>query len=231
MLQFSDSKMMAKALKKGLAERRIDISHSVSLELVARQFGFADWNMLAARIERDDQPPLLPEGWKVTGLGRPDVYRIGLDLAQPGTLKIETIDRSGLIDADQFGSLMQTILADAYRGRTVRVRAELRARGAERGALWMRIDPVAGRSLRFDNMLTRPAANGPPRGNVEWTERSVVLEVPEEAATIHYGIMLAGGGELWARNFTVEIVDPQSVAPTGPHFPTAPVNTEFRRPD
>lgn len=43
-------KTMAKALRKALAERHIDLSHSECLELVSRQFGFADWNMLAAAM-------------------------------------------------------------------------------------------------------------------------------------------------------------------------------------
>jgi hypothetical protein len=67
---------MAKALRKALAERRIDISHSDSLELVARQFGYANWNMLSARIDSDGKAPPLPEGWIVTGTGRPNLYRV-----------------------------------------------------------------------------------------------------------------------------------------------------------
>jgi 2-hydroxychromene-2-carboxylate isomerase len=60
---FLDSKAMARALRSALAERQIDISHSDSLELVARQFGFDDWNMLAARIEAG-RPRRLPPGWQ-----------------------------------------------------------------------------------------------------------------------------------------------------------------------
>src|SRR6478672_1712699 len=87
MLHFSDSKSMAKALRQALAERSIEISHSDSLELVARQFGFANWNMLAARIDTDKDGPQLPEGWIVSGQGRPNLYRVGLDPTQPGSVK------------------------------------------------------------------------------------------------------------------------------------------------
>lgn len=229
MLSFSDSKSMAKTLRKALAERRIEISHSDSLEIVAQQFGFANWNMLSARIDADDAPATLPPGWIVTGQGRPSLYRIGLDPEVPGAVRIATTDRSGPVEDGALGGLMQTILADQYRGKTVRVRAELKGRGVERGALWMRIDPASGRHLRLDNMLSR-AKNGVIRGNVEWTERSVVLDVPEEAATIHYGVMLAGDGELWARNFAVETVDPNIVAVTGPQHPDQPANPGFLPP-
>jgi hypothetical protein len=231
MLHFSDSKAMAKALRKALAERQIDISHGDSLELVSRQFGFANWNMLSARIAGDIMAPALPDGWIVTGQGRPNLYRIGVDPALPGTVRIETMDRSGVVEAGAFGSLMQSIAADDYRGRAVRVSAQLRSRGAERGVLWMRVDPATGgaRPLRFDNMFQR-RTNGPLRGDVDWTERSIVLDVPDEAASIHYGIMLGGGGELWARNFRVEDVDPAVVEITQQQYARRPTNLDFRSP-
>ena len=219
---------MAKVLRKALAERRIEVSHSDSLEFVARQFGFANWNMLAARIDADDKAPILPEGWIVTGSGRPDLYRIGVDPSQPGAVKIAMIDRFGVVEADAFGSLMQSIAADDYRGRTIRIWAELRSRGAGRGVLWMRIDPAGGgRHLRFDNMYQRKS-NGPLRGDVDWVERSIVLDVPDEAVSIHYGRMLGGGGELLARNFQLESLDPGSVEATQRPMPKGPTNLDFR---
>lgn len=51
MRDFRDAKPMAKALRAALAERKVELSHSETLEIVARQFGFDDWNVLAARIE------------------------------------------------------------------------------------------------------------------------------------------------------------------------------------
>jgi hypothetical protein len=50
MRDFNDSKAMAKVLRERLAKRNIALSHSEALELVARQFGFDNWNVLAARI-------------------------------------------------------------------------------------------------------------------------------------------------------------------------------------
>lgn len=45
-----DAKAMAKSLREAMAARRISIGHSEALEIVARQFGFDDWNVLAAKI-------------------------------------------------------------------------------------------------------------------------------------------------------------------------------------
>ncbi|MBN7805906.1 VOC family protein [Agrobacterium rosae] len=58
MRDFLDAKAMARALKAALFEDEIDISHSRSLEIVARQFGFDNWNVLAAKIAASDEEPI-----------------------------------------------------------------------------------------------------------------------------------------------------------------------------
>ena len=50
MRTFLDAKAMAKSLREGLGQKKIDVSHSDCLELVARQFSTDSWNVLAARI-------------------------------------------------------------------------------------------------------------------------------------------------------------------------------------
>ena len=50
MLTFLDAKNMARSLRAGLANRNVAITHAQALELVASQFGFDDWNILAAKI-------------------------------------------------------------------------------------------------------------------------------------------------------------------------------------
>jgi catechol 2,3-dioxygenase-like lactoylglutathione lyase family enzyme len=54
MRTFLDSKAMARALRNQLAEKKIALTHSECLELVAEQFGFDSWNVLAAMIGSDD---------------------------------------------------------------------------------------------------------------------------------------------------------------------------------
>jgi uncharacterized glyoxalase superfamily protein PhnB len=53
MRDFRDAKLMAKTLRAELAKANLDITHSHALELVARQLGFDQWNILSARIEAD----------------------------------------------------------------------------------------------------------------------------------------------------------------------------------
>ena len=68
MRSFRDAKLMAKTLREALASRQIDLSHSQSLEMVARQFGLADWNTAAAHLsEHRDEPA--PARGDVSGVG------------------------------------------------------------------------------------------------------------------------------------------------------------------
>jgi hypothetical protein len=51
MRDFREAKLMAKTLRQVLAEQDIDLRHGAALEIVARQFGFDEWNILSARID------------------------------------------------------------------------------------------------------------------------------------------------------------------------------------
>lgn len=225
---FLDAKTMAKALRQGLAERRIELGHSDCLELVARQFGLNDWNTLAAKIEAVKRPLLpLPEGWFVSH-ANPAYYTIGFDPNESGCATVEAVPGVE-IPPDHTGVLMQSILADQYRGQRLRLTAELRGENAYLGTIWMRIDPTEGKYLGFDNMTQRKS-NGVLRGTFDWTPRSIVLDVPVDAASIHYGFFLRGHGKLWARRFRLDAAEPDAeITGTGPYLPR-PTNLDFERP-
>ena len=59
MRDFRDAKAMAQTLREALKAKSVSLTHSESLELVARTLGFPDWNHLAARIQ-SSQPQLAP---------------------------------------------------------------------------------------------------------------------------------------------------------------------------
>jgi catechol 2,3-dioxygenase-like lactoylglutathione lyase family enzyme len=54
-----EAKAMAKTLRACLAEKNVDVSHSECLEMVARQFGFSEWNVMAGmlRVESGGNSP------------------------------------------------------------------------------------------------------------------------------------------------------------------------------
>ncbi|PDQ20696.1 endopeptidase La [Mesorhizobium sanjuanii] len=51
MRDFRDAKAMAQTLSEALSAKSVSLSHSESLELIARILGLRDWNVLAARIQ------------------------------------------------------------------------------------------------------------------------------------------------------------------------------------
>ncbi|WP_442583106.1 glyoxalase superfamily protein [Mesorhizobium sp. ASY16-5R] len=51
MRNYRDAKAMAKAMREALAAADLTVSHSQALEIVAKQFGLASWNVLSAKIE------------------------------------------------------------------------------------------------------------------------------------------------------------------------------------
>ena len=51
MRTYKEAKAMAKSLRDALAAKSILLSHSNCLEIVAKQWGFADWNTLSAKLD------------------------------------------------------------------------------------------------------------------------------------------------------------------------------------
>ena len=62
MRDFRDAKAMAQTLREALNAKSVSLTHSESLELVAKILGFHDWNVLAARIQSESQPPVAEPG-------------------------------------------------------------------------------------------------------------------------------------------------------------------------
>jgi hypothetical protein len=51
MRDFRDAKTMAHALRDALRVKAVETTHSESLELIAKAFGYANWNVLSAKID------------------------------------------------------------------------------------------------------------------------------------------------------------------------------------
>src|SRR5215216_5353243 len=51
MRDFRDAKAMAHALRDALKSRAVETTHSESLELIAKAFGYENWNILSAKVE------------------------------------------------------------------------------------------------------------------------------------------------------------------------------------
>jgi hypothetical protein len=56
MRDFRDAKAMARALRDALKAKAIETKHTEALELIAKAFGYENWNILSARIEVAERP-------------------------------------------------------------------------------------------------------------------------------------------------------------------------------
>ena len=224
---FLDSKLMAKLLRQALAERNIDVSHSDSLELIARQFGCANWNILSARIEDANGAgeESLPKGWVKSGKS-PRLYRAGVDRASNAAWIESLPEVAAAVREDDYCTLMQSVDAAAYRGKRLRLVAQLKTEAAlGTGTVWLRIDGPSG-SLRFENIHGHGDDSGPLTGSTAWQERSIVLDVPEASASLHDGFFVQGVGRCLCRGFRLGEVD-DSVPLSTPEGRTLPRPTNL----
>jgi hypothetical protein len=157
-----------------------------------------------------------PSGWMLAG-SKPASYAVGTESAGGAYLK------STQSPIDGFGTLMQMFKANDYLGKRVQFTGSVKAEAvALMAGLWMRVDKGTA-SVAFDNMQDRPI-----KGSTAWQTYSVVLDVPQDATGIAFGISLASTGEVWLKDVTFAVVGP-GVPTTGKSLPAKPVNLGFEK--
>ena len=241
MRTYRDAKIMAKALRQELAEKGVSLTHSECLELVARQLGVDNWNILAARLA-DEAPPTpstggltMPSGWFVSG-SKPRLYEMGIDPdVRRGEVPVAVIRNRYPEDDPRyaqkgFATMMQSVSAEPFLGQRIRLTADLKTRDVVGGAtVWLRVDGAFHRMLAFDNLQHRKV-EGQLEGTQDWTPRKIVLDVPEEAASVHFGFFLSGLGSAWAAGFDLREAASEEVTAL-PLYRPRPTNLDFKEPD
>jgi hypothetical protein len=118
---------------------------------------------------------------------------------------------------------MQDFRADKYGGQRVRFSAYVKTEKIQDWAgLWMRVDKNSA-SVSFDNMADRPL-----KGTTDWQNYQVVLDVPQAATGIYFGILLTGPGAVWISSAKFEVVGSE-VSTAGAHsHRQGPTNLDFK---
>jgi hypothetical protein len=165
-----------------------------------------------------------PKGWFMAG-SKPTNYQTGVDQAMVENGLPSAFLKSAVPDTGGFGTLMQTISANDYAGKRVRLRAWVRSEDlSDWSGVWMRVDK-GNTSVAFDNMQNRPI-----KGTQSWETCDVVLDVPQDASSISFGILLSGTGEVWMNDVTFEIVGnevPTTGSAGSASNQTRPANLKF----
>ena len=163
-----------------------------------------------------------PNGWFVAG-SKPMAYESGIATEVTYNGHPSAYLKARMSSVEGFGTLMQDFRADHYLGKRVRFSAFVKTEGAQDWVgLWMRVDKEA-KQLAFDNMQGRPI-----KGTTDWRKYDVVLDVPQEATGIFFGVLLSGSGTVWLSDAKFEIVE-SNVPATGTEAvqKQEPMNLDF----
>ena len=115
-------------------------------------------------------------------------------------------------------AVRQQIRADSYRGKRIRLSGWLKPNGAQFGtALWLRVDMRNGDYV-LDGMLGLNPKDIAASQN-GWVRCDLVADVPADAVGVAFGVRMNGGGQIWADDLSITVVDK-----------SAPTTTIERRP-
>ena len=143
-----------------------------------------------------------PTGWTKLG-NNPGAYSVYHDLDvrfhDAQSVRLRSITR---VSGTEFGTVMQEISAAAYRGHRVRFSGQVRARNVSRAAaLWLRADGYCRRRVAFENTEGRAS-----KGTEDWKAHAIVLDIPESAIVLAFGVLLSGTGDAWFADLKLETV-------------------------
>ena len=170
----------------------------------------------------------VPEGWVVAGTA-PQDYQVSVLPEKREGNNVVLLESVANPNPSKFGTLSQYCSADQYLGKRVRMTGYLKSENVKNWAgMWFRVDDSKQKdlSLSFDNMSDRPIKN-----TTDWKKYEIVLDVPQQAGAMAFGVLLEGSGKVWISGISFEVVD-QSVPTTNmvkerAALPQGPVNLDF----
>lgn len=164
------------------------------------------------------KPPLapLPAAWSLMGNGGPLALpghcEAGTDPGDPAAGTPVYSVRCGNKVLPSFGGARTTLDLAAWRGKRIRVSAELKVAEVApvpnpqypdvpgEAGLWIGVI-TPGEGQRADRMQDRTI-----KGTTGWVARDFVVDIPEHARQVQAGYWMQGIGQVWMRNLKVEEV-------------------------
>lgn len=148
-----------------------------------------------------------PRDWFLAGSAPSsyDYFTEGNNVAQGRLLVLKSKAMDSALDAaHSFGTVMQEFSANDYRGKRIRLAAELKSNDIDGWAgLWMRVNGLDDKMTAFDNMSTD---NRAIKGTTEFKRYEVVLDVTEDANLISIGVLLHGHGQVAVGKLEIDVV-------------------------
>lgn len=170
------------------------------------------------------------KGWHLDADNH-DHYVIGLEPASRHRGKncayIESIveDTKNKKALDLMGHLTQVCGVEEFNGKRVRMTAWAKSELPNSSLARLEVCAIGTWGAwckwngTFDNMGDRPLV-----GSTDWAQYSFVIDVPETATSLSFGVLLIGIGKVWIDEFSFEVVDKDTPL-TG--IPSKPINLNF----
>ncbi|MDR3613959.1 MAG: hypothetical protein P4L53_10340 [Candidatus Obscuribacterales bacterium] len=133
-------------------------------------------------------------------------FEIKLDETQKHSGSRSAYIKSIVSKPTQFGQISQAFVPNKYLGTRLKLSAWAKSKLTSGTAhLWIRVDGEwndnAYKPGCFDNMDDRPI-----KAETDWTQYSLVVDVPETSNHVLIGCFLDGAGEFWVDDFSLQIV-------------------------
>ncbi len=151
-----------------------------------------------------------PDGWFFPPACEQAGYRV--DVSDDAFTGDRCVHVSASEASEQgFANLMQAFTEDAldgFQGRRIRFRAAVKTKNladATKPGLWLRVDRPSSDPSRpqigdFDNMQDRPIHCD------DWQHFEIIADVADDAKSLTVGLLLAGNGDVWLDDCSLEVV-------------------------
>jgi hypothetical protein len=176
-----------------------------------------------ASLCKGQQPPA-PVGLSLDPAALEAGYK--LETAQDGVTRCGVIVPPP-VPAKTGGNLVETVSADAYRGKSIRLSAWLRVQSAsleDSAQLWVTVNRPNGGAQAigfFDNQSDKPV------NSAEWTRSEATLSINPDAETVSFGVLSAGRGTVWVKDLSLLVINGLASRSSPGLGQEVPVNLKF----
>jgi hypothetical protein len=155
-------------------------------------------------------------------------YDVGVDEAQSYNGQNAACINIREATASATAELYQFISGHGWSGKRVRLTVQVKSLNVKKGVLLLEVLGPHNGTLALDDMENRSII-----GTHDWSEQSIVLDVPEGASYLRIGMRATGSGTIWFSGLSFEEVD-ESISVTDDYSTgcrgiwwNAPINLDF----
>lgn len=164
-------------------------------------------------------PDLVPVNWQLHRIVYsesmvPHKMRLDYTVVWNGASSVEvSVDDTG--PPFGTGALQQVVSAESLKGRRLRYEATLRTRSLKNAGYaqaFVRAETRDGVVVAFDNL-----PKGVLRGDTDWTQRVIIVDIPESAAVVFWGAFMVGPGRMWVDSANLTLARPEMTVTAAPY--------------